>query len=170
MSTVVERDHARFLGSLAESVPTVFLVARWFHARGHIVTVPPLSQAPTRDEWRKHSDSGDLYVRRPHEPEWRRIEVKQLGYQFTGRADWPFGDRYIVTSKGAFDRATDRGSPRPYAYIHVSQDQRHAGIVMVSDYPLWTVANRRDGRLEQKIERPQYFCPIERVRFIALEI
>jgi hypothetical protein len=151
-----DEDHRRFLNHLAASDQTVWRVARWLHTRGYSVSVPRSGQAPNRKAWEDFADQGDLYIN-------QRIEVKKRGFCFTGRASWPYSD-FIVCARHSFDRAT----PKPFAYIVVSNDLKCAAIAMVEDHKAWTVATTRDRRYVN-VAQECYFCPMEFIRFVMLE-
>jgi len=93
----------------------------------------------------------------------QRVEVKQLSANFTGAKDWPFGCKFIVCAKHAFDRAR----PKPYALVILSASGEHAAVVFASDARSWTVETRCDRRYES-VTQEFYFSPMELVRFFPM--
>lgn len=146
-------NHRRFLRALDESEEAVMQAARWLRAQGFPVRINPTFRAPTADQWRDYSDSGDLEIT-------QRVEVKRLSREFTGIEDWPFGKDYIVTSEGNWRRMR----PKPYAFITFNRSMTHAGIVYSRDSERWYVQERRDGRLID-MKKAFIFAPIESVRW-----
>jgi hypothetical protein len=104
----------------------------------------------------KHVDNGDLYIN-------MRVEVKTLGITFTNRADWKFGDKFIVCAKHSFDNA----KPKPYAYIIQSADLKHIAVVNSSTCKQWYTEARKDSRYED-VTQDFYLCPIDLVKFHAV--
>jgi hypothetical protein len=155
MSTT-EENHRKFLAHLEASRDGVWLVARWLQVQGFQTTVMPFTKAPTRAEWKQHADNGDLFIN-------QRIEVKQLGYSFTSALDWPFGSRFFVVNKNAFDRA----KPRPYAFFSLNKEADHAAFVMASTRRHWCVEKTKDRRYDE-YEQDTYLCPMEHVSFVKL--
>ena len=125
---------------------------------GYPVSVPPTFVAPSHEEWEEYADDGDLYV-------GQRVEVKKLGVEFTGRADWPFGSKFIVCAKHSFDRA----KPKPYRYYYLNKSETHAAIVMGSSHKSWYCETKKDSRYEDMVQ-DCYMCPIHLVKFISLSI
>lgn len=149
-------NHARFLSHLQESDRSVWLVAKMLRERGHTVIVPSSSKAAKHEDWQAHADDGDLYIT-------QRIEVKRLGVTFSGAADWPFGKKFIVCARHAFDRA----NPKPYAFVILSSDAARGAVVFSSDSKSWYVEERTDSRYED-VRQQFYFSPMESVRFFAM--
>ena len=54
--------HDKFLASLGPSQAPVWAFAYFMHMTGHTFRMEPWSKAPTRKQYKKHSDNGDLYV------------------------------------------------------------------------------------------------------------
>lgn len=153
---VANENDARFLRHLADSDDAVWRVAHWLQARGHSVTVPPMSVRRTYAERMQHVDNGDLYIN-------QRIEVKRRGFNFTGRHDFPFPD-FIVCARHSFDNAV----PKPFAYVIVSADYKTAGIALCeATQKYWTTDTLRDHRYDN-VAQALYFCPLEHVKFIGL--
>lgn len=151
-----ESDHAKFIKHLEESEEAVWSVAQWLQGKGYLVSVAPMSKSKNGKEMKDHVDNGDLFIN-------QRVEVKRLGVNFTNADDWPFGDKFIVCGKNAFDRAI----PKPYAYIILSNDKKRAAIVMADSSSNWTVEKRKDSRYESVIQ-DFYFCPKNLVSFVGI--
>lgn len=149
-------NHDRFLSHLELSKEAVWQVAKMLSDRGYNVTIPSAAKAAKHEEWKQYADNGDLYVS-------QRVEVKQLSADFTGAADWPFGTKFIVCAKHAFDRAT----PKPFAYLIISRSGKHAAAVFCSDASKWAVESRTDKRYAG-VSQEFYFAPMETVRFFAM--
>lgn len=149
-------NHRKFLNHLNDSSKAVWTVARMLSCRGYGVTIPATSKAESHSEWKKHADGGDLFIS-------QRVEVKQLGVEFTSAQDWPFGRKFIVCAKHAFDRA----QPKPYAFVILSASGSFAAAVFATDRKYWTAEKRRDGRYEN-ITQEFYFCPMETVQFFQM--
>jgi len=150
-------QHQRFLERLVASERAVFVVAQMQHAKGRVVEIPKTSFAPTAAEAQHHVDGGDLFVVRRH-----RIEVKHLGINFTGHADWPFREVF-VSNVAAVDRATD-----VLAYVSVSHDFACAVIIPHETRPHWYVVEtfvKNTGNMERN-----YACPLELVVFEAIPL
>ena len=149
-------DHLTFLKHLDQSHSAVWRVAQWLQERGNRVVVTPITKSATHQEWKDHADDGDLYIQ-------LRVEVKKRGLEFTGREDWPHGDKFIVCAKHAWDRA----KPKPYAFVILNKSMTHAAIVTADTRSQWTVEERTDSRYIQ-YRQEFYFIPIDLVRFVPL--
>lgn len=149
----MDSDHEKFLTHLDASQECVWLAARWLRDRGHKVTVPPYTKAPTHAAWKSHADNGDLEIA-------RRIEVKGLSAQFTGAHDWPFQEGAIVCAKHAWDRA----NPKPYAFLQFAADRKTIAIVYANTYTHWVVSRKKDRRYAD-VEQDFLMCPIMHVEF-----
>lgn len=149
-----ETNGPRFIKHLEESISGVWEVAKWLHSRGHPVTVNPVFVRPSHDQWKDYTDEGDIFIT-------QRIEVKVLSAEFTNKADWPFGGKFIVCAKHAWDRAF----PKPYAFIYLNKSRSHAAILMGDTSARWYTEERTDRRYE-KVKQSFYFCPLEDVKFI----
>ena len=97
-------------------------------------------------------DDGDIEIS-------QKIEVKVLGYQFTGREDWPF-HRFAVCNVNAWDRA----SRKPYAYLIWSSDRHNLAIVYGKTKAHWFSDEMQDRRYNGYTQR-SYFCPMEFIRW-----
>jgi hypothetical protein len=152
MNEVQEENNRLFLKFLDESQPAVMAVADWLRSMGFPVRINPTFKAPTRAEWRDYADGGDLEIA-------QRIEVKRRSFSFTGREDFPY-ESFFVCAKHSFDRAR----PKPHAYVILSSDMAHAGIVYGKDSQLWTVERKQDTR---RIGYSQefYIAPLDSVRW-----
>jgi hypothetical protein len=151
-----ERDFQRFVKHLSESHEGVISAANWLNSLGYSVTIPPSTVSDSYENRMKHVDNGDLYIN-------MRVEVKTLGITFTSRADWKFGDKFIVCAKHSFDNA----KPKPYAYIIQSADLKHIAVVHSSTFKQWYSEARKDSRYED-VTQDFYLCPIDLVRFHAV--
>ena len=149
-------NHRKFLSHLDNSADAVWRVAQMLSGRGYSVTVPAASRARVHGEWQDHADAGDLYIS-------QRVEVKQLGAEFSSASDWPFGKHFIVCAKHAFDRAR----PRPHSYVILSASGNTAACVLGSDHKNWYVEKRKDRRYEG-VEQEFYFSPLEMVQFFQM--
>jgi hypothetical protein len=145
--------HQDFIETLNMSDDAVWEVARVFRELGYTVTRHPSTVAERKEEWKEHSDGGDLFVE-------QKIEVKRLGVNFTGQSDWPFGRYFIVDSKDSFNRK----QPKPYAYVILSNDNNYIAAVFVSTKQFWSVEVRSDKR-RGRVDKEYYFCPISMVHF-----
>jgi hypothetical protein len=150
------RDFQRFVKHLNDSHEGVISAANWLNSLGYSVTIPPSTVSDSYENRMKHVDNGDLYIN-------MRVEVKTLGITFTSRADWKFGDKFIVCAKHSFDNA----KPKPYAYIIQSADLKHIAVVHSSTFKQWYSEARKDSRYED-VTQDFYLCPIDLVRFHAV--
>lgn len=151
-------DDRRFEKNLMDSQEAVWDVARWFQSHGKTVTVNPTFIAPSHDQWQDYADGGDLFL-------VQRIEVKKLGVLFTCRDDWPFGDKFIVCAKHAWDRALQK----PHAFIYLNQNKTHAAIVKGETHKTWTHEKRTDKRYD-RMTQEFYFCDLSHVAFMPFQI
>lgn len=150
------RDFQRFVKHLNDSHEGVISAANWLNSLGYSVTIPPSTVSDSYENRMKHVDNGDLYIN-------MRVEVKTLGITFTSRADWKFGDKFIVCAKHSFDNA----KPKPYAYIIQSADLKHIAVVHSTTFKQWYSESRKDSRYED-VTQDFYLCPIDLVRFHAV--
>lgn len=132
------------------------MIARWLTSRGHIVRLAPLTKAPTRADWKDHVDDGDLEIA-------LRVEVKRLSANFTNAKDWPFGSKFIVCAKHAFDNAR----PKPHSFIIVNAAGTHAAIVEGRTSRDWTVERKTDSRMDG-VSQECYLAPMGCVTFTTL--
>lgn len=149
-------NHKKFLTHLDDSQSAVWLVAEWLNNRGYDVTINATKKAPSHDDWKNYADNGDLEIK-------QRIEVKHLSAEFTCMDDWPFGNKFIVCAKHAFDRA----KPKPYAYIILNNKKTHMALVMGATSNSWFSEIRKDSRYNQ-VDQEFYFCPINEVKFTKI--
>lgn len=131
-------------------------VVDWFTARGLAARVPgglrppPLATAPDL------VDAGTLFVE-------QRVELKYLDRPFTSRADWPFGAKFVVGLRQAWETA----SPRPYAVMVVNSALTHVAVVKAASRAYWTVERQAEGKANAE-GLEFYLCPMEHVEFIPL--
>jgi hypothetical protein len=156
MDELRQRDFKRFVKHLDESHEGVISAANWLNSLGYSVTIPPSTVSDSYENRMKHVDNGDLYIN-------MRVEVKTLGITFTNKADWKFGDKFIVCAKHSFDNA----KPKPYAYIIQSADLQHIAVVNSNTCKQWYSEKRKDSRYED-VTQDFYLCPIDLVRFHAV--
>lgn len=149
-------NNDRFISHLQQSNEAVWTVANWLHSRGNNVTVNAAGVRPSHEDWKEYADQGDLYIS-------QRVEVKGLSAEFSCREDWPFGQKFIVCAKNAFDRAT----PKPHSFIYLNKARTHAAIVMGSTSAKWYVENRKDSRYDD-YQQDFYFCPLDQVKFVRI--
>jgi hypothetical protein len=156
---ITQQEHDRFLQRLRASMPAVFAVAWMQHAKGHDIEIPALRCAPRPEDIPDYRDTGDLFV--TINGKRHRIEVKWLGVNFTGAADWPFREVF-VDSVSSVERANGEVS----AYVSASRDLTHMAIIKqetgIDWYPVETL-NRVTGNVERF-----YACPISAVIFKPL--
>jgi len=125
---ITPEQHAEFQKELIDSKPSVIAVATWLRERGYRVTVPEISVTPTADQWRQHSDDGDLTFTTPNGDRFLG-EVKHLKRHF-GIDNWPkvVGPHYLVDNVSTFDRK----DPKPNYYFHVNQDYTCIAVLNVA--------------------------------------
>ncbi len=156
MGCSMSDQHNRFLQRLADSEAARFAVAQHLCRKGSLIEIPPLRFAPTAADAEHYRDEGDLFL-----VTRKRIEVKGLSINFTGRDDWPFA--YVfVTSKTVAER---EGRPVA-AYISISADLKHAVVIKGSTSGLWfsvDKSNRNTGNVERYLA-----CPLSHVEFITI--
>lgn len=142
---------------LQHSHVAVRRTAVWLTERGHKIEIAVQSLAPRPEQWRRYVDGGDLFM-----DGGRRVEVKHLSRQFTGKHDWPFTPHFIVNAKATHDSC----ERKPYCYVVWSRDLDCAAVVFAISEPFWTVERRHDNKLERDAEF--YFCPMQYVGFYAV--
>jgi len=150
--SVQDQNFDKFKENLVKSQEGVNFAANYLLSMGHDVLVKATHIAPSREQWKDYTDSGDLYIQ-------QRIEIKHLSAQFTD-SYWPFGSKFLVCAKHSFDQST----PKPYAYLYFSKDKDYVASVLATTRPHWYVEPRTDKRYEQ-YQQDFYLCPLEHVRF-----
>jgi hypothetical protein len=143
----------KFLSHLDKSHDGVWLVANYLSRKGYNITINTTTKAKSAKDWRKHADSGDLYIT-------QRIEVKSLSTTFTCRNDWPYNETMIVCAKHSYDEAI----PKPYAYVLLNKEKTHMAIIMADTHKYWKAEERTDKRYEN-YSQLFYFCPLDCVIF-----
>ena len=147
--------HQEFLRALRASVGPVQKMARWLGASGYGCRVPSLTEAPSHDQWRDHSDDGDIRMD-------CRIEVKHLSTNFTCADDWPWR-RFFICSCHAWDQA----KVKPFVFFQLNRRQTHCSAV----FPLLSrsrwyrheVRCRNGHGVEQK-----WCCSVDDVTFFGV--
>ena len=163
MSDKSEDTHEIFLARLRESHRAVWFVAHALWKRGLIVRLHPATEAARFQDWKKHSDEGDLYIS-TDTISWSRVEVKRLSVEFSCQDDWPFNEDFIVDSRSTFDGK----DPVPWAYLVLNKSMTHYGRVNVEETkPTWKIEERCDRWTD--LVREYYLCPIGGVRFNSFE-
>ena len=140
---------SEFAARLSRSMTAVMHVATWLVRRGHDVRMSGMQLAGP--------DQGDLFVGQP-------VEVKHISKDFTGRTDWPFGDKFIVCSQKSWDAKRIK----PFAYVIVSDSLKYAGVVGGDLADKWTIEQRIDNRTG--LTDSYYLCPVDLVAFVRLEV
>jgi len=154
-------QHARFLKRLDASRPSVFKVAEWLHRQGFTIKVPSISYADYASEHLKHVDEGDLFIKKPNDADWMRVEVKHVSLEFDESGKWPF-KTVIVSNKNAIDRA----DPLPVAYVLVNKSMTHGGIVYSKTKNEWSekkILAKNTGNIETF-----YVCSPSILKFVKL--
>lgn len=157
----IQKDHERFMKHLEASQDAVWRAGRWLSGKKYDVAIPATTVGPEYKGWEKHVDKGDLYIAKDNVQQ--RIEVKKLSVNFTCRDDWPFKDKFIVCAKHSFDNA----SPKPHAYIIMSDDMQYVATVKGESCSQWEVETKVDTRYDQ-ISQRFYMSPLDLVRFIKM--
>lgn len=148
----VDATHALFLSRLADSQTGVERVAAWLKQLGYDVSLPALQMADRHENWREFADDGDLHIQ-------ARIEVKRLSVEWTGRADWPFHDRFFVCRRGAWDAA----EVKPQRFFYLSRSMEHWAILPGTTFSRWWVETIYDTKLG--VSQELYVCKTELVTF-----
>jgi hypothetical protein len=143
--------HEKFLASLPESEVAVWHFAYWMNQTGHTFQMHPTTKAPTRKEYRKHSDKGDLYIGNPLENRWDRYEVKHRQKK-DFKLEYPSKD-FVIDGQYQFDRK----SPGPDFYIAVNQSMTYyARLDVKMTREKWFVKNGYNKFTEE--EQPNWYC------------
>jgi hypothetical protein len=158
MSTADERDHARFITHLEASKSAIDFIVDWLTELGYDCVKSNTRYAPTHADYKRFSDDGDIFIMLGGKRE--RLEGKKLGVTFSGHADWPFGQKFIVCAKHRWDYAEQK----PYAFIVVSADWKHLGVLHGVTFRHWRVEVKTDHRYEIGQQR-FYVAPTSLVRF-----
>ncbi len=151
-------EHERFLESLIRSSEGTLAIAKMFIDTGIDVLVAGIKKAPSRAEYKKYQDAGDMFIRKGGL--WNKIETKRLSVDFTCRQDWPFKGNFIVCAKHSYDLAKQKAS----AYIISNDKMTHVAVVRNSSQSKWLAAVKQDSRYKN-YKQEFYFCPIELVEF-----
>lgn len=124
-------------------------------ARGMTVRMPGARKVPNDGAVKDFALGGDLFVE-------QRVEVRHLPRTFTCQADWPFGEKFIICAKTAWEQA----QPKPYAVLIVNEAMTHGAIVKAASRAFWTVERLKDDA--SGTEQDYFLCPMERVEFLPL--
>lgn len=149
----MSENHQKFLKHLDRSCEAVEFARRFLVKRGFDVLQKAVRTAPDASQWEDYADDGDLYIQ-------QRVEVKRLGVDFTP-SQWPFGSKFIVCAKHAFDRA----KPKPFAFLIFSNDLNCVACLRSATSNQWHVEKRNDSRYEN-VDQEFYFAPIDCVDFV----
>lgn len=150
-------NHARFLNHLDASLEAVMHVAQWLVKCGKSVRIAGVRRAPSQESWQEYVDSGDLEIS-------ERIEVKRLSREFSDINDWPFGSKFIVCAKHAWDAA----DIKPKAFVILSKSMKTAAVVKRESADSWYVETRTDSRYDA-VTQEFYLCPLDQVEFMEIE-
>jgi hypothetical protein len=142
-----------FQTALKKSWGAVFVVAKWLHKNGHDVSIPISRDVP---------DSGDIFANKPDQPV-KRIEVKGRNVSFTCALDWPYEDM-LVSNEAAVKRAWDDD---PH-YVILNAEMTHAALILPETKQHWKVIKKWASNT--RMVESFYTCPIERVKFIRIDI
>lgn len=149
-------NHEKFLKHLEQSKAGVWSVAKMLSEKGYGVSIPATTKAKTHKEWKDHADGGDLFIS-------QRVEVKQLGYEFSSVEDWPFKDKFLICAVHSFDKA----QPKPYCYVILSKSGKNAAAVFSRDSKHWYIEQRTDRRYENYAST-SYLSPLNLVHFFKM--
>lgn len=118
----------KFEKRLAISHGPVWLIAiSFWEQKGYEVKIPAQMDKP---------DDGDLFVRHEDWDEWKRVEVKQRGWDFECKRTIPFNPIWIC-DQNSFDNA----KVRPWVYFILNRTMTHAIIINVEkSFSEWTIA------------------------------
>lgn len=170
-------EHPKFLGRLDKSQDAVLVIAKWLTRQGYWVLVPPHKKAPNYAERWKYRDKGDAFIATPlkFEPQipeikterlfdLRRIDVKGLTCDFTGRDDWPHRDRFFVCSRSSLDES----DPQPERLFYVNRAFTHFGVLDPKKRDGWIVEKIKDSHFPGELPQPTYIANTDQVVFHAL--
>ena len=90
-------NHERFLHHLDASEKGVSFVSDWLSDFGVDVSHGQITKAKEAKDWKKHVDSGDLFIK-------QRVEVKKLSYCFS-TTHWPHGKKFLENFQTGDTRA-----------------------------------------------------------------
>lgn len=159
---IKEENWQRFLVYLARSSEGTMAIAKTFVDRGIDVLVTGIKKAPSRAEYKKYQDIGDMFIRKGNL--WNKIETKRLSVNFTCKNDWRYKDKFIVCAKHSYDLAKQKAN----AYVISNDKMTHVAIVRKSSQGKWFPAVKPDSRYKD-YKQVFYFCPIEFVEFRRMD-
>lgn len=145
-------NHKKFLSRLRKSQEAVSFANRWLLQQGYDVLQTATREAPAAKNWEEFADGGDLFI-------YQRVEVKRLGVCFS-QGNWPYGTKFIVCGKNAFDRA----KPKPFVFLILSNDMQCVASVRSETRPHWYVEKKRDAGYEN-VEQDYYLAPLDCVKW-----
>jgi hypothetical protein len=162
-----QRNHPQFQKSLISSDQAKLFAARWLEWQGKEVRVGKTRIAPSKREWARFRDKGDLVV--TEGAETYTVEVKKLRPAFQVPADWRLTDNggrraTIICAKHSWDIA----SPKPRYYLLFNADLTACMRVSAADSESWYIEYREDRRYE-RYGQNFYWTLIERVEFLRVD-
>ena len=141
-----DKDWVKYKTHIAQSIPTVWRVAKYLSSRGHTVQVPPTHIAVNQNDRLGMTDSGDFFL-------MQRCEVKQRTFVFTNIDDYPWPS-IMICNKNSFDK---RHGSKPSYYILPSADFKAMIVIDVNKTEKsWWAEKKREGRYED-VEEVFYF-------------
>ena len=133
---------------------------------GGLVLVPPFDDhAPSYAQASDYPDTGDLFLIEPDQLdtiERRRIEVKELTYDFTSHANWPHGNRFFVCKTRVWDEA----KMRPFVFCYLNPAWTVFARLLASTSSAWWREEIKDGRTE--IVQETFVTTLDNVKFFPL--
>lgn len=162
----MDERHKWFLKRLRGSKFPVVRIAAYLTDHGKACLIPPTGYALYYADAKDFSDSGDLFIVRPELIELIervRVEVKGLGYDFTGPEDWPHGNRFFVCKAKAWDSA----KTKPAVFFYLNPAGTHFARIFSSSSPSWWRESIKEH--ETKIVQETLISTLDNVSFFTLE-
>jgi len=122
----------------------VWVAASWHWSSGTSVKIPDVSQVGP--------DNGDLFIQPGHGRRWRRVEVKHLRHDWTGRRDFPF-PKVLVCATHSWDRA----EPKPIEYLIFNRVLTGAIRISATTRQHWWREEIHDRRRDEE-GRQECYC------------
>lgn len=161
----MKSNHERFIEHLKESRAAVWYVAYWLNVvKEFPVAIPATKIAKAHSEWMINKDDGDLHIVRKESSEWARIEVKEMGFNFTGPQDYKY-PRILVCAQHMWDGAR----LKPYCFIHLSHDWNHAALIFGNTFDNWGTKLVTDKRYKPPIDQDCYDIALHHVEWRKIE-